>query len=94
MLVMDDVLSTHLINKFEQKYSDKRFVRVDSDVVDNLIPKEEEAEQISYEERMEMSPVFQSVCPEKNGINYIVDFKAMGEQSQPMVVTRNELCAE
>ena len=90
VLIMDDVLSTHLINKFEQKYPEKRFVRVDSDVVDNLIPKEDEAEQISYEERMELSPVFQSVCPEKNGLNYIVDFKAMGEQAQPMVVTRNE----
>ena len=90
VLVMDDVLSTHLINQFEQKYSEKRFVRVDSDVVDNLIPKEEEAAQVSYEERMELSPVFQSVCPEKNGLNYIVDFKAMGEQAQPMVVTRNE----
>lgn len=90
VLIMDDVLSTHLINKFEQKYTDKRFVRVDSDVVDNLIQKEEESDQLSYEERMELSPVFQSVCPNKNGINYIVDFKAMGEKSQPMVITRNE----
>ncbi len=90
VLIMDDVLSTHLVNKFEQKYTDKRFVRVDADIADNLIQKEDAKDHLSYEERMELSPVFQSVCPASNGVNYIVDFKAMGEQGQPMVITRNE----
>ena len=39
ILVLDDVLAPHIINKFEQKYNEKRFVRVDSDVVENLIKK-------------------------------------------------------
>ena len=90
VLVLDDVLSTHLINKFEQKYTDKRFVRVDSDVVDNLIRNEDENENIDYEKRQELSPVFLSVCPEAKELNYVVDFKGLGEKSQPMVVTRNE----
>lgn len=90
VLIMDDVLSTHLINKLEQKYSDKRFVRVDSDTIDNLIRKEEEKESLSYDEKQELSPVFQAVCPDTKGMNYMVDFRDMGENAQPIVITRNE----
>jgi molecular chaperone HtpG len=90
VIVMDDVLSTHLVNKFEQKDQKKRFVRIDSDVVDNLIRKEDESEHLSFDEREELSPVFQAVCPADNGVNYMIDFKAMGENGQPMVITRNE----
>jgi len=90
VLVLDDVLSTHLVNKFEQKYTDKRFVRVDSDVVDHLIRKEDGNENMDYEQRQELSPVFLSVCPETKELNYVVDFKELGKKSQPIVVTRNE----
>ncbi len=90
VLIMDDVLATHLINKFEQKHTEKRFVRVDSDVIENLIRKEDEKEQMTWEEKQDLSPVFQAVCPEPKGLNYVVDFKAMGEKAQPMVITRNE----
>ena len=71
VIVMDDVLSTHLINKFEQKDQKKRFVRIDSDVVANLIRKEDESEHLSYEEREELSPVFQAVCPANNSYNFV-----------------------
>ena len=90
VLVMDDALSTHLINKLEQKHSDKRFARVDADVIDNLISKENEKEHMTWEEKQDLSPVFQVVCPETKGLNYLIDFKAMGENAQPMVITRNE----
>ncbi len=91
VLVLDDVLAPHLINKFEQKYTDKRFVRVDSDVVENLIKKEDDSkEELSWEEKQELSPVFQAVCPETNGQTFIVDFQDMGESGSPMVITRNE----
>ncbi|MFV0521277.1 MAG: molecular chaperone HtpG [Mangrovibacterium sp.] len=90
IIVMDDALSAHLINKFEQKYTDKRFVRIDSDVVDNLIPKEEQVAEISADLRDQMAPIFQAVCPVDEKINYVVDFKAMGENAQPMIITRNE----
>ncbi|MGQ7868530.1 molecular chaperone HtpG [Sunxiuqinia sp. sy24] len=90
VLIMDNVLATPLLNKFEQKYTDKRFVRVDSDVIENLIQKEEAKEELSWDEKEELSPVFQAVCPESNGVNYIVDFKDLGESGQPIVITRNE----
>jgi len=91
VLVLDDVLAPHLINKFEQKYTDKRFVRVDSDVIENLIRKEDATkEELSWEEKQDLSPVFQAVCPDANGQTFIVDFQDLGETGSPMVITRNE----
>ena len=91
VLVLEDVLVPHLINKLEQKYGDKRFVRVDSDVVENLIQKEEqEKEELSWEQKQELSPVFQAVCPENTKYSFIVDFKDLGENASPMVITQSE----
>lgn len=91
ILVLDDVLTPHLINKFEQKFTDKRFVRVDSDVVENLIKKEDtKKEELTWEQKQELSPVFQAVCPENKDFSFIVDFQDLGETGSPIVITRNE----
>ncbi len=91
VIELDDVLAPHLINKLEQKYTDKRFVRVDSDVVENLIKKEDAAkEELTWEQKQELSPVFQAVCPETKDFQYMVDFQDLGEAGAPMVITRNE----
>jgi molecular chaperone HtpG len=90
VLVMNNVLSTPLINKLEQKYSNKRFVRVDSDVVEHLIAKDEVKHELSWEEKNEMSPIFKAVCPDNKDYGFIVDFKDLGETGSPMVITRNE----
>jgi molecular chaperone HtpG len=90
VLVMNNVLSTPLINKLEQKYTSKRFVRVDSDVAEHLITKEEPKHELSWEEKNELSPIFKAVCPETKDYGFIVDFKDLGENSFPMVITRNE----
>ncbi len=91
VLILDDVLAPHLINKLEQKYTDKRFVRVDSDVVENLIKKEESSKkELSFEEKEELSPVFQAVCPVDKEFNFLVDFQDLGESGAPMVITRSE----
>jgi len=90
VLLIDDVLSTPLLNKLEQDNPDKRFVRVDSDIIDNLIQKEDSADKLSWEEKEDLSPVFQAVCPDSKEINYLIDFKDMGENGDPIVITRNE----
>jgi molecular chaperone HtpG len=90
VLVMNNVLSTPLINKLEQKFSNKRFVRVDSEVVEHLIAKENTAHELSWEEKTELSPIFKAVCPENKDYGFIVDFKDLGETGNPMVITRNE----
>lgn len=91
VLVLDDVLAPHLINKFEQKYTDKRFVRVDSDVVENLIKKDDTVkDELTFDQKQELSPVFQAVCPEDKDYQFIVDFQDLGEVGAPMVITRSE----
>jgi len=90
VLVMNNVLATPLINQFEQKNSTKRFVRVDSDVVEHLIAKEDHSNEMSWEEKSELSPIFKAVCPETKDYGFIVDFKYLGENGSPMVITRNE----
>ncbi|HEX7583906.1 MAG TPA: molecular chaperone HtpG [Prolixibacteraceae bacterium] len=90
VLVMNNVLSTPLINQLEQKFSNRRFVRVDSEVVEHLIIKEDAGHELSWEEKNELSPIFKAVCPENKDFGFIVDFKDLGENSFPMVITRNE----
>ena len=90
VLIMNNVLTTPLINQLEQKFSNKRFVRVDSDVAEHLIAKDEIVKELSWEEKEELSPIFKAVCPENKGYGFIVDFKDLGETSNPMVITRNE----
>ena len=90
VLVMNNVLTTPLINHLEQKFSNKRFVRVDSDVAEHLISKEEPKHELSWEEKNELSPIFKAVCPENKDFGFIVDFKDLGETGNPMVITRNE----
>lgn len=90
VLVMNNILTTPLVNKFEQKYSNKRFVRVDSDVVEHLIAKEDAPKELSWEEKNELSPLFNAVCPTNKDFSFIVDFKDLGENGSPMVITRNE----
>lgn len=91
VLILDDMLSTPLINKLEEKFSEKRFVRVDSDVIDNLIKKEDSGKtELTWEQKQDLNPVFQAVCPAEKGQNYIVDFQDLGETGQPVVITRNE----
>ncbi|HPF52347.1 MAG TPA: molecular chaperone HtpG [Draconibacterium sp.] len=91
VLVMEDVLAPHLVNKLEQNHNNKRFVRVDSDVVDKLIRKEDSSkEELNWEQKQDLSPVFQAVCPENKDYQFIVDFQDLGENASPMVITRNE----
>jgi len=90
VLIMNNVLATPLINKLEQKYTSKRFVRVDSDVVEHLIQKDHTTNELSWEEKNELSPIFKAVCPENKDYGFIVDFKDLGETGSPMVITRNE----
>ncbi len=91
VLLLDDVLTPHLIQKFEQKCTDKRFVRVDSDVVENLVQKEDNDKNgLSWEEKDELSPIFQAVCPENKDYYFTVDFQNLGENGSPIVITRSE----
>ena len=89
VLLMDGQLDTHFINHLEQKTPDHRFVRVDSDVIEKLIPKTDaKAVDWSHEEQEELRTVFSSQVP-KEGM-YMVSFEALGETAEPVIVTRSE----
>lgn len=90
VLLMDGQLDTHFINHLEQKNSDHKYLRVDADVVEKLIPKEEARQSdLSEEEQNNLRPVFSSPLPKDNGM-FLVSFEALGEDSDPIVVTRSE----
>lgn len=90
VLVMDGQLDTHFINHLEQKGTDRRFLRVDSDVIDKLIPKSDAKGTDWDEERQEeIRGVFDAQLP-KEGAMYFVNFEALGEQAEPVVITRSE----
>ena len=91
VLLMDGQLDNHFINWCENKNQGVRFVRVDADVVDKLIAKEEQKNMtLSAEQQDILRPVFEAQLPGSETVNYTVAFEAMGENEQPVLITRNE----
>lgn len=90
VLLMDSVLTAPIINKFEQDNYKNRFIRVDSDVAEKLIVKDDTIKMhLSQDEQNELEPVFTAVTP-KGKAGYYVTFEDLGESAQPMVITQNE----
>ncbi len=90
VLLMDGYLDTHLINHLEQKQTGAKFVRVDSDIIDKLIDKEEEKEiQIPEKDRGELRPVFESQL-ENDKTHYMAVFEGLSELDQPVIITQSE----
>ncbi|MFP4289973.1 MAG: molecular chaperone HtpG [Bacteroidales bacterium] len=89
VLEMDGQLDTHFVNHLETKFKDSQFVRVDSDVVDKLIEKDEKKEsKLTAEQREDLIPVFNSQLPDT--ANYNVVFEAMSENETPVMITQSE----
>lgn len=89
VLLMDGQLDTHFINQLEQKLKDTRFMRVDSDVVDKLIKKEDVAESdLSEEEKNQISKMFESQLPSVG--TFTVQFENMKETEDPVIITQSE----
>jgi molecular chaperone HtpG len=89
VLLMDGQLDTHFINHIEQKLNNARFLRVDSDMVDKLIKKEEvEESNLSAEEKNQLSQIFESQLP-KNA-TFTVTFENLKETDDPIVITQSE----
>ncbi len=90
VLLMDGQLDTHFINHLEQKNADHKYLRVDSDVVENLIRKEESRPSgLGEAEQEELQAVFSSQLPKEGGM-YVVNFEALGAEHDPVTVTRSE----
>lgn len=91
VLVMDGQLDSHFIGLLEQKLEKTRFVRVDSDTTDNLIPKEEKKDLgITALEQNILTTAFTSQLPAVDKAQFLVVFQAMAENGAPVTVTQNE----
>ena len=91
VLVLDGQLDNHYINWYESKNQQTRFVRVDSDVIEKLIRKEESMKMSLSEAQQDlMRPVFESQMPQDEKITYNISFEAMSPEEAPIVITQNE----
>lgn len=89
VLLMDCELDAHYVNLLEQKIPDTRFARVDSDTIDNLIPKSEKVKpEMAQADKDDLSAMFKAVLPKDN--DYFVEADNLGESAAPVIITRNE----
>ncbi len=91
VLLMDGQLDSHFIGMLEQKLQKTQFVRVDSDVIDNLIRKSDRREaDITPLQRNIMTTLFQSQLPKDDKVNFLVSFEALSPTDMPILITQNE----
>ncbi|MBN2214623.1 MAG: molecular chaperone HtpG [Bacteroidales bacterium] len=89
VLLFDGQLDAHFINHLEQKFKSCRFTRVDSEVVDNLIRKEDRKDsKLSKQQQDDLVPVFNGQLP-KNA-NFSITFESLNEQDIPVQITQSE----
>ena len=91
VLVMDGQLDTPMVNMLEQKLEKSRFTRVDSDIIDRLIVKEDAKKtELTKEQTDNLSQVFRSQMPKLDKTEFMVEVQALGENSKPVMITQNE----
>lgn len=91
VLLMDGQLDSHFIGLLEQKLEKSQFVRVDSDVIDNLITKDNKKQVLlTPVQRNIMTTLFKSQTPEVDKAQFLVAFEALSSEDLPIVITQNE----
>ena len=89
VLLMDCQLDSHFVNLLEAKIENTRFARVDSDSIDNLIPKEDKIKpELSEKEQEDLSTIFKAVLPKGN--EYFVEADNLGADAAPILITQSE----
>ncbi len=91
VLIMDGQLDVHAVSQMEQKFEKTRFVRVDSDVIDKIIQKDEVAKvALTDDQRDALVTVFDSQLPKVEKANFIVTFEQLSPSTNPVFITQNE----
>ena len=91
VLLLDGELDVPVIQMLEQKFEKSRFTRVDSDIIDRLIVKDDaKKDELPDDDRDNLSAVFRSQMPQLDKTEFNVEVQALGEQSQPVVITQSE----
>ena len=91
VLLMDGELDVPTASMLEQKLEKSHFTRVDSDIVERLIMKEDtKKETLDADKKEHLSTVFNTQLPKMDKAEIYVDVEHMGEQAQPVVITQSE----
>lgn len=91
VLLMDGQLDVAMVSMLEQKFEKSRFTRVDSDVIDNLIVKEDKkGETLEANKQEAISCVFKSQLPKMDKIEFNITTQALGENATPVMITQSE----
>ncbi len=91
VLLMDGQLDVAMVSMLEQKLEKSRFTRVDSDVVDNLIVKEDKKSDVLEASKQEaLSAAFKSQLPKMEKVEFNVMIQALGESGSPVMITQSE----
>ena len=91
VLLLDGQLDVPMVSMLEQKFEKSRFTRVDSDIIDRLIVKEDKKESnLDADSRDNLSQVFRSQMPKLDKAEFSVEVQALGENAMPVLVTQSE----
>ena len=91
VLLMDGQLDVAMVSMLEQKFEKSRFTRVDSDVIDHLIAKEERKDaSLEVGQRDILSSVFRSQLPQMKKVEFNVETQSLGETGTPIMITQSE----
>lgn len=91
VLLMDGQLDVAMVSMLEQKFEKSRFTRVDSDVIDNLIVKEDKKNETLEAGKQEaLSTIFKSQLPKLDKTEFNIMSQALGENSVPVMITQSE----
>ena len=91
VLLFDGQLDTAVAQMLEQKLEKTKFTRVDGDIIDRLIMKEDRKQTgLSVEQTDSLSQVFRSQMPKMDKTEFSVEVQSLGEQAQPVLITQSE----
>ncbi len=91
VLLLDGQLDVPAIQMLEQKFEKSRFTRVDSDIIERLIVKDDAPKStLTEDESANLSSVFRSQMPKLEKTEFMVEIQSLGEQARPVMITQNE----
>ncbi len=91
VLLMDGQLDTPMLSMLERKFDKSRFTRVDADIIDRLIVKENaDKSELDKEKSDNLSAIFTQQMPKTDKTEFMVEAQAMGENSMPVTITQSE----
>ena len=91
VLLLDGQLDVPAIQMLEQKFEKSRFTRVDSDIIDRLIVKDDQPKSnLTEDESANLSQVFRSQMPKMEKTEFMVEVQSLGAEQRPVVITQNE----